>query len=81
MKLPNTLIFDYPTIAAISNFASAQVGAGAAPAVGVADMGGMSGVSAAVAGMASSLPGRRDDGFWDDLLEKKELLKGIWVEL
>ena len=26
---------------------------------------------AGISGMASSLPGRRDDGFWEDLLEKK----------
>lgn len=27
VKLPNTLIFDYPTVSAISNFAASQVGA------------------------------------------------------
>ena len=29
------------------------------------------GQAAGISGMASSLPGRRDDGFWEDLLEKK----------
>lgn len=37
VKLPNTLIFDYPTVAAISAFAAAQVGATTAqPGAGLA---------------------------------------------
>ena len=29
------------------------------------------GQPASISGLASSLPGRRDDGFWEDLVEKK----------
>eukprot|EP00434_Breviolum_minutum_P009961 symbB.v1.2.008781.t1/scaffold514.1/size193457/7 len=74
VKLPNTLIFDYPTVAAISAFAAAQVGATTAqPGAGLAGLPGVSaGQAAGISGMASSLPGRRDDGFWEDLLEKKD---------
>lgn len=36
VKLPNTLIFDYPTVSAISAFAAAQVGATTAQGAGLA---------------------------------------------
>ncbi|CAJ1343367.1 unnamed protein product, partial [Effrenium voratum] len=73
VKLPNTLIFDYPTAAAISSFAASQLGAGssAAPQVGLAGAP-AGGQFAAVQGIASTLPGRRDEGYWQDLLEKKD---------
>jgi len=32
VNLPNTLIFDYPTISAIADFTSSQMGPGPAPA-------------------------------------------------
>ena len=32
VNLPNTLIFDYPTISAIADFTTSQMGPGAAPA-------------------------------------------------
>ena len=72
IKLPNTLIFDYPTVAAISNYAVAQLGpVAAAPSLGAGPVA-ASGAFASVLGMAASLPGRRDDGFWEDLVEKKD---------
>ena len=68
IKLPNTLIFDYPTVAAISNYAVAQLGPATA-ALGPVSGGSFvaSGAFASVMGLAASLPGRRDDGFWEDL--------------
>ena len=74
IKLPNTLIFDYPTVAAISNYAVAQLGpvaSAAMPAMGMG-AGPAAGQFASVLGLAASLPGRRDDGFWEDLLEKRD---------
>ncbi|CAE7256047.1 pikAII [Symbiodinium microadriaticum] len=73
IKLPNTLIFDYPTVAAISNYAVAQLGPTTA-ALGPVSGGSFvaSGAFASVMGLAASLPGRRDDGFWEDLVEKKD---------
>ncbi|CAE7303207.1 pikAII [Symbiodinium sp. CCMP2456] len=73
IKLPNTLIFDYPTVAAISNYAVAQLGPATA-ALGPVSGGSFvaSGAFASVMGLAASLPGRRDDGFWEDLVEKKD---------
>jgi len=67
IKLPNTLIFDYPTVAAISNYAVAQLGPATA-ALGPVSGGSFvaSGAFASVMGLAASLPGRRDDGFWED---------------
>ena len=43
------------------------------------------GQAAGISGLASSLPGRRDDGFWEDLLEKKagcvkHLLSELWFQ-
>jgi len=56
VKLPNTLIFDYPTVAAISAFAAAQVGATTAqPGAGLAGLPGVSAGQAGISGMASSL--------------------------
>ncbi|CAK9055123.1 unnamed protein product [Durusdinium trenchii] len=77
VKLPNTLIFDYPTVSAISNFAASQVGATSGSAAAFAAVqGGFAGPSAgqaaSISGMAATLPGRRDEGFWEDLLEKKD---------
>ncbi|CAK9099313.1 Polyketide synthase PksJ (PKS) [Durusdinium trenchii] len=74
VKLPNTLIFDYPTVSAISNFAASQVGAtsGSAAAFAAVQGGPSAGQAASISGMAATLPGRRDEGFWEDLLEKKD---------
>ncbi|CAE7236638.1 ppsA, partial [Symbiodinium microadriaticum] len=72
VKLPNTLIFDYPTVAAISNFAVAQLGPVADSMLETAGRSLDSGASASVQGLAATLPGRRDDGVWEDLLQKKD---------
>ena len=70
VKLPNTLIFDYPTIAAITNHVTVQLGI--SHAAFSQNQASVAGQLATVTGLAASLPGQRNDGFWEDLMERKD---------
>jgi acyl transferase domain-containing protein/NADPH:quinone reductase-like Zn-dependent oxidoreductase/acyl carrier protein len=76
VKLPNTLIFDYPTVSSISEFAASQIApVEATPAVLAA--GATSGASlmeapVQVGGLASYFPGGRNHEYWSNLNQGRD---------
>jgi acyl carrier protein len=72
VKLPNTLVFDYPTVSSIVRFAFSQLAPVAGATSTALQRGAGSHVQVQIQGLASSFPGGQDGSYWDNVASRKD---------